>query len=398
MADDPILTVRIGGREAYPSEWSFTSNYLIATDSFRFTLTGRDWVDPLGLMWQPVELLLTANDVTAAPQMLGRIEVVTTGESELTVTCEGRDHLADVVEGRIDTKFSVTDETDLVSALRGAMSPAGITEIRYNGDIGLRNLRTGKTPAGAATPAYDKIKLKDIQPRSGQGIYEWCNRICARNGCTIQPGTKRTEALLSEPDYEQEPMGQIRRTADQLRGIKNNVLRAPCRRDGSKVPTYSLFTGKAAGGTTRSKALAATGSMTDMLHELSAEVSYLLDTFAVQERRIPEKCGPLPEGKFYRLLLQEDKEAKSQEQVDKLARRGFSERVKDMLRYPVELDGFGDPGTGALWGVNTLIDVQDDVATVFEPLWVMARSCSWSEGRSGRTNLVCLRKGALVLS
>ena len=398
MDDDRALTVRIGDQEAHPGEWSFTSNYLVPTDTFRFTLTGKEWVDPLGLMWQPVELLLTANDVTAAPQMLGRIEVVTTGESELSVTCEGRDHLADAVTSDIDTKFSVTDEMDLVSVLRGAFSPVGITDIGFNGDIGLRNVRTGKTPAGASTPGYDTIKVKDIAPRPGQKIFEWCNRLCARNGCTIQPGIKRNQAFLSEPDYDQEPLGQIRRSPDQLLGLKNNVLRAPARRDGSRVPTFSLFTGKEIGGASRSRALSRTGAVEDMLHELSHEVSYLVDKWMVGERRVPDQCGPLPENKFYRLLLQEDKEAKNREQLDKLARRAFSERVKDLLRYPVELDGYGDPGTGALWGVNTMIDVQDDVAKVFEPLWVMARSCSWSRGRGARTNLVCLRKGALVLS
>ena len=394
----PTLTVRLEalGRETTRLEnWKIESAYLVASDSFELTFYDTDRENLPGLAMQPVELLLSGSRVSGAQQALGRLDVPE-GENG-AVVCQGRDYIADLIECRVDPTVGIRKDTTLGRALLDVAAPAGIDTIWDDGDLQLRNLRTGKAPGNPAKPDFASVKLDDLKPQPSQGCYDFMNRQVARNGATIQPGTKRNELCLSVPDYSQAPMTQIRRARGQHSGAAGNVKTAKARRDYSSFQTYTLFTGKKVGGATKSEPLKYELDTLELAKSIGGELYETLSRAVEPGRRKPADAGPIKDGKLYRFFYQKDEEARTQEQLERVARRAIGELLKDTLVYTVSLQGHEDPETGAFWGVNTVIDVHDEIEDVNEPVWVASRN--FAGGRSGgaTTDLVCWRLGVFQL-
>ncbi len=49
--------------------------------------------------------------------------------------------------------------------------------------------------------------------------------------------------------------------------------------------------------------------------------------------------------------------------------------------------GHTDPESGAIWSVNTMVEVQDDICGLNENLWIASRTFSNSGGQGAVTDL-----------
>jgi len=398
---DPALTVRF---EALNREtdriksYKIQSSYLVSTDGFDFVLVEKDLSLIRGLEMQPVELLISGPTVVGAQQALGRIDITDIGGDGIALTCEGRDYVSDMVENHVDPEFNVAKDTPLAAAIVQVGAPVGIDTVWSNGDVGMRNIRTGKAPGNPAPADFSAIKLTDLKPQSGLGSYEWANRVAARNGVTIQPGGNRNELYLSAPDYQQTAVGTLRRSLGSTQAGRNTIAKGRARRDYSKFPTHTLFTGKAAaqgkGKPAPLKFEAGTRSVIDALGnaELLAAKARIVDG-----RRKPSAAGELADFQLYRLLYQQESESKKREQLERAATRAFSERFKDTLVYTCSVKGHELPDGGAVYGVNTVLNIQDELTDVNEPMWVASRTLSYSENGGAETELEFWRLGAFQI-
>lgn len=71
--------------------------------------------------------------------------------------------------------------------------------------------------------------------------------------------------------------------------------------------------------------------------------------------------------------------------------------MKDTLLYDVTMRGHVDPESGAVWSVNTMVEVDDSVADVHERLWILQRKLSYSKEEGAITTMTCIRPESFVI-
>lgn len=394
---ESTLTVNfelLGRQETEFESWEIDSAYLVSTDGFSFTIAprGNDRSRLRNLELQPVELL-----VNGASQCIGRIDVTDIGDSS-ALQCEGRDYIADIVECNVDPLVKFVKDDALGLAMARVLSVCNINGILDADDVALESIRTGKPKKGGGRrKKRSGNSVGDIKPNPGEGIYEFINRLAARHGVTIQPGADRTAITLDAPDYAQSPLYRLTRSDDSIESLRNNIKSGRARRDFSKFPTYALFTGTAATSGKRGNGLSVEFLMQDYISgkSLLPQLQPIMEVGVVGRRKPGD--GPTPNGKLYRLLHHRDEHARTEEDLYNAQCRAISERLRDTLTYTATVRGHVDPESGAVWSVGTMVDVQDAIADVNEPLWIARRTLKYSR-EGATTDLECWRPGSFFLS
>lgn len=366
MSEDPQFEVVLQktGRSLRVQEYSYTQDFLGATDSFSFTYFDRDHPENMrGLEMQPVELRIDGK-----LQMLGRIEKTTRGgEHGAAIHCEGRDYISDLVECNIDPKCILKDGITLHDAVLYLCAPCGIHTI--NDQSGRISARTGKV----VSPIDSKLsakQVKDLKPEAGKGIFETVETLLARYGLMLQPSLDRNTVIVQAPSYLYDAMGRIIRT--QGAPLANTVIEASATRNFSSVPTACIFTGKqgapvekgGAKGTFRTWNL-----FGDWIPVAGDELRSILEKAVYDGRNPTDDPQGLLGGILYRMLYFLDTHAKTQEQIERSQLRAVSDRLKDTLRYRAKMRGHVNPATGYCWGNDTILSVEDDMCDVHEELW-----------------------------
>jgi prophage tail gpP-like protein len=388
---DTGLTVRfelLGREETRITEWEIDSSYLVSTDGFSFSIYSEDPDELRNLELQPVELI-----VQGQSQGFGRVDITEIGgKGGREVHCMGRDYIADIVECNVDPSAKFADGTVLADALREIVTPCGITNVFGPEDVAMSDVRTGKHTSRGKSKRH-KIKVTDdYKPKPGEGMYEFCNRVVARHGATIQPGPARDTLIIDRPNYLGPPLYSLTRTTDPTNRAANNVISATARRDYSKFPTFVLFTGtQGKAGKDGSGLVASFGALQ---FPYNSEMAGILSA-ALAPARL--KAGELQEnpGILYRLLHHRDLDARSSLQLWNNAFRAYSDRTKDSLIYTATVKGHRDPRSGALWACNTMVNVNDSICGINEPLWIASRKFAFRGGAT--TQLECWRPEAFDL-
>jgi hypothetical protein len=400
---DSPLTVRftrLGHETTLVKEWSIDSAYLVSTDGFSFTLWDPNPANLRGLELQPVELLV--NGVT---QCFGRIDRTSVGGDGTAVRCDGRDYIADLVECNVDPSLKIKRGQPLAEVITLAASPVGIDTVIADDDVIMGGIRSGKKPKRSGGSGKSRRKKRtgkpfvDFKPEPGQGIYDFLSQIVAREGATIQPGEGRNILVLSEPIFDQEALYSIRRRIGSASGVHNNVVSATADRDYSRFPTFMLMNGtQAIGGKTSANSKHEYDLWTQ-LEGFNSELGNILLTGATPGRWLPGYMSDrMATGALYRLLNHRDEVARDDDQVKNAAHRAMAERLKDTLAYHVDLRGHTDPETGAIWSVDTMVDVDDDICNIHERLWIAERTLRYSPGEGATTSLVCYRPESFALT
>lgn len=368
------------------TKWNVDSSFFTSTDGFGFEFIGKDQEDRRGLEAAPLELLIDGNSM-----LHGRIDVTRRGDrGPSIVTVSGRDYIADLVEGNVDPTVSIAAGTILDDAILTACAPYGIIEVE--GPEARQFARTKKQQKPAKRRS--KKQITDAKPEPGQGVYDWCNRILARHHLTLQPGSDPTKVVLQAPNYDQDPIGRIiRKNIDDR--IVGNVIEGTATRDYSRVPTYGMFAGRQGKATEKTSRTFTNFDLRTITGNTAPELA-AAQKYMVEGRLLPKKRQFSIPRQLYRLLYWRDELAKTQEQIDASLKRAVADRTKETLVYEVTVHGLCDPQTGKYWAVDTIVDVDDDVADVHEKLWVETRNASF-DGREYRALMRCYRPGSFVI-
>jgi prophage tail gpP-like protein len=411
-------------------DYNVDSAYMTSADAFSFTLYEEDLSLVRNLELEPVSIYIDGN-----LQSRGRIEVTDIGQGPgLAVRCQGRDYFGDLVECHVDPALAVSDKMTLEQVVKLAAKPLGIAKVSFDARP-WRNARAGGEIATSLGERTFKGTLKDYKTNPGEGVYQFLARLCARFGCTLQPTMERDSVLLGSPDYVQEPAYDVVRTIANPQSAKNNVLAATARRNYSKFPTVVLVSGKSGSSGQTRKPVSATSYKEGTIEALQ---NRLVESFGVRTRvtpsilsginqvnsqtksdatsvprnieetilallpegvpvftqRIPPKVDYVPTNALYRLFYMRDQISKDLDQVMNTAARAAAERLKDCLQYEVTFRGHKDPTTGRTFAVDTIIQVEDDLCDVHEPLWVEHVSFTYDSQRGPTTKLTCWRPGS----
>lgn len=373
---EPTLTIAWPGRDdnQVPRgivSYSIDSQYLVSTDEFEIVVIDDDPARVRWLQLEPVELSIHGEVV-----MVGRIERVERGGEGRAVTLRGRDYMANLVQGEIDPTVKIEESQSFEDVILYCAGPYGISSVVDFTGKGIAQLKPGER-----------------KPEPGQGVYDFLNRIAARLGCTIQPGTSADTLVLDAPQYDLPINGRLTRSSDPIVQRSNNIKSATSSEDYTRIPTHGAATGKVAKQGENAETVSFAYNLQDVLGGISDALLNGLAGKVDGNRRKPS-AGAGDPSLLYRLLYVNDKDARTADQIERAITRAVGERLKDTLEYQATVVGHRDQQNGRIWTPNTVLDVVDDVCDVEERLWVAGRRFSYSQQGGAEAQLTMWRLGA----
>jgi prophage tail gpP-like protein len=400
---DPLV-VEIEGTEFSSGDkilsYRISSNYTTPTDAWEFTVYSEDDPKALRRRWrpfQPVKLMIAGRQ-----QILGRIDGNSgVGDSGRMLKVFGRDYLSDIVDSSIDPTFQVKKGQDIGAIVLDVLKPWGITTV-LGGSALNRNALTGKQPFKPVPKNLAEIKLEDFKAEENEGAFEFLNKILARHGLTLQPSSTRDTVIVDSPRYEQAALYKL--------SFPGNMVKASnATRDYSGVPTVTIARGRTGGsdagkqsGSGRTEyptfdksGPSKIGGVLDAQRAITSDDNVII----VREKRFdPKKPDRTTYGydfPVYKPLFYQDKASRNQAQLDASVRRMMAEKIRNTLTYPFTVRGHVDPTSDALWSVDTIVTVQDDIEDVNEDLWIVERTLS-NDGSGPMTEGVAVRPDSYV--
>jgi prophage tail gpP-like protein len=405
MADDfdrDTFEVEIEGAERYRGifkSYRLTSNYMTPTDAWEFVVFSEENQFDLRRIWRPLQPVRLY--INGACQLVGRIDGIEgVPKSGGALRVFGRDYLADLVDATVDPQFSVQKGWTLEQAYQALFRPFGITKIESsNIDALAILLGSAASTKVKKTKRKAAVSLEDFKAEENLGVMELGSKIAARHGLILLPAPERDTIIVDSPNYDQDPIVRLERPG--------NILDASARRDYTSVPTVTIGRGRtgftndsASGGrsqystftgpTAPSKRIAKLAEVQRILERLDGLSSVIEDRADLNSRAVPLA------GTLYRPLFYRDKDSRNQEQLDFAVRRMIAERLRDTLTYDVTMQGHADRQTGAVYAVDTMADVADNVEDISERLWCFERTFV-NEGDGPKTELKYIRPDSYVL-
>ena len=395
--DSPEIELHVedtGAKLTSWTEYSFNQNFLTPSDGFSFSMSGPQ----ADLVKEAVHL---GNQVTlrmdGLVQSNGYIDEYEHGGNRhagSTINVMGRDVLSPMVDGSADPTVRYPATATFLDLLVGIGTPYGwtIDQFLVNFEALDQQARTGTTRGLKTSKKGKPLKSYTAhleKPYPSEGAFAFMARVAQRYGLWIWTTANGNALIVGQPDFDQEPLYSLRR----LRGdeTQNNILDGRAKRSTKEQPSLVIaegFSGGGAFGRSRIKAYAINPAID------GGNVASILAKYpdAIQVT-IPELGSHLYKVPFAKPLFLHDEESKTSEQLQNYVKRELALKMRKSFEYSVTVQGHVN--SGVPWQVNAMVDVQDDVAGVHEPLWILDRTFTKSRSAGTMTHLQCIRPGTL---
>ena len=315
--------------------------------------------------------------VNGAPQLSGFIDAVSidSSHSGTSVEVAGRDILSPVVDSHVDRKLAVPKGVTLRGLARLVFQEQfalpvifgrGLADLADSdaAAIAARNQAVGK-PVAARPRAKRKRPtdpMKDVRPRPNEGGYQYFSRFAHRVGYHAWAQPDGQGVILGAPCYDQDAIGELVNLRGGY-GAGNTIERSSIRSDNTAVPSHVYVYGKSSKPGDKSTILG----------------------YAVNE------SAP-----FFKPFYVTDEESDDKDHADAYARFLLGKALRTASVYQVTVRGFSDPKTGAIYNVDTVLNVTDEVCGVDGPMWVERRVFRKSRGGTF-TDLTLIPADSLLL-
>lgn len=370
--------------------YELDSAFTTLTDGFSARLYADD-LEKLRNLTRPLQPVTWY--VNGKEQCIGRIDSQSI-DNDGVISISGRDYLAAIGDSFIDNT-TIKKGTPIKDAILKVLKPFGITTVEDYTKV--RNTQSGASPYSGAPPVdINSLKCEEIKSNPNEGAFEFIKRIISRHGILLMPGSSRSAVCLTAPEYRSEPLFTFTRFRN---GSHNNVISGSVERDYSEAPTVIVATGRTGGSgeTAKSINVEAPGfgpSSPSPLGKVQ-EVSDITSGSVIAKRLKTADSGD--PNLLYRPLYIKDTESKTQKELDKFVKRELANRLKGTLAVSYTLAGHSDPKTGYLYAVDCMAKTEDEIAGVFEALWIEKRTFSYSEGSGPTTNIQLWRPASFEL-
>ena len=343
-----------------------TMSLRVGVDETRFGLVNR--------LRKGGQFQLLVND---APQISGFIDKVAieSSHSGTSVSVSGRDILSPVVDSHIDRKLAVKKNTSLTDLAELVFHKEfelpvtfgeGFVQILSDSQAidKSRDRMVGK--AVKARPVKRRRKatdpLKEIRPRPNEGAFAYFLRFAHRVGFHAWAQPDGQGVLLGEPNYDQDAIGELVNLRGGAGGA-NTIERASITSDNTSVPSHVYVYGKSSKPGDKSSVIG----------------------YAVNEG-----------APFFKPFYITDDESDDSDHAHAYARYMLGKALRQACVYQVTVRGFSDPATGAIYNVDTVINVHDEVCGVDGPMWVERRV--FRKSRAGTfTDLTLIPADSLLM-
>lgn len=292
------------------------------------------------------------------------------------ITC--KTPLCTPYEGSVDPDLEVSTQTDtpVTIVVLKALAPYGFDRISGDGAAAASAL-TGKGIKGAsATIPVDVLKQSQAKAQEGETAYQFAARIFSRLGICLRMAPDG-QLLLGAPDYDQQPSYALVQdasgeaegdyfTGDVVIEDTNDGQFSECRVRGQRDESA---------GSTQTARPEATVKATDL-----------------------NKFYPAYEGEQagYKPKILRDKNARDVNRCKSVAKLALGLPAKDAFTITGEVDGF-KAKTGALWQVNTTVDVFIDAAGIREKMWILERTFTQDKNGGQKCRVKVVPLNSVVL-
>lgn len=440
------VSVRVAGREIRTiKDLHITQHFLTPTDPFRIVaaadISGKEARD----IFRPgrrVEIR-----VDEAIQFQGFIYVFesnTDRSGGTTITIEGQDTMAPLVYSEINPDHHYPDKTPLETLLHDLCEPLGFKNFLISDDdnIDVAANRALKQKRGgtrkrhrrhkSAPKALKRYPLPKTKPEHNETVYRFLVRILNRLGLHLWPSVDGDTLIVGRPNYDQEPIGQLRRVF----GASNNSIESGgIRIDATDQPLAIVMRGEVpplavehsrtatvignpftAGdiehivnvGNVVSRLLdldSSKGPANESLtaaHESGTFNTFMENRFTRKEKWLtyirPEPAqliNPFAPAEIARIRFLRDRNAHTQEALENSARKQMSLCARRAFVAHYTFEGFYLEG--GIPQVNTIVNVIDDNSDFEGNLWVQSRTVTQSRHGGTHTELELLPLNAIFL-
>lgn len=395
--------------------YEYNSDFLTPTDGWSFQLADDETGDKFLTEELQVGLRVTTkvNGVVQGDGYIDEIDIGSnrTGGTEITVS--GRDLLGITIDANVPAGTTIVEKQTLEDVMRTVFGPFGFSEFRTDNAenraviAGLTNQKARSSRKGVPAPKPSTGKrrskkgslrdypLKQIKAFPGEGAFAFAARIAQLQGLWIWLSHDGA-LIVSEPDYDQSPSASITRKRSPASDA-NNVITGGVRRSVAEQPSALICTGRGGGGE-HARAGMTVLALNNAVGPTDEAVA-LIEKYKKQRATIVgfnDGTYPFPRylGKGRAIYLHDDS-ATTPEELERFARRELALRQRKAFEAHYTVEGHVS-GEGTIWSVDTMVQVEDDIANIHEPLYVLSRTFRKSRTGGTTTDLHLIRPHTMV--
>lgn len=393
---------KTGQRIVNWTEYSFNSHYQTPADAFSFTLGGASIDAELLAATAPTtEVRLTVNGRVTATGFIDRQDIGFDRSGGTALVIEGRDKLGQAVDASVNPQLRFAPNMTLEEILIRIFVPYGFPSADdfVTDNAANRNVITGAVRGikrGKKGKVLKNLQHHQLQPFPNESVYNFAQRIVERHGMRIWLSADGQQLVCGAPDYDSEPLYFLRRTKDG----RANIISGGVTRDYIDLPTIVFARGWSGGGVDRHSQHWRHVLNPIFLADHSALLASRPDSVEIKLESFIDKNGkdrvppvtPVTAASP-RPIFFEDRESRTAEQLEHMCRLQMSNKLQKAVKavYTVE----GHTCDGAIWAIDTIVNVEDDVAKLYGPMWVMSRTLKKSRKGGTTTTLELIPAGAL---
>lgn len=387
------------------------SHFTCPSDGFEFVVAGSSLDSTTREALRRGELFkIIVNGHTQAEGYIDRVSSEASRESGTIIRIEGSDKLAQVVRAGIDPRVRFQTSQTLLDILVKVFEPFGYTadSFRESNDAN-RDIKSGQVRGQKLSVTHSKKRttvkplksytLHQTKPYHGEGAFAFASRLSQRFGLWIWLSAEGDILIVSRPNFDQPPRYRL---YDKLDGNTRttNIEHGHVIEDASQQPSCIVATGFSAdvnADCSRYKVIVINelvglgddGFAVPSVQKIIADnpdASQLpprADAFAKTAIKAHPAAQP---------IYLHDQESQTLEQLQNYARRELALKQHHSLRATYVVEGHSQDDT--IWAVDTIVDVDDDIRDIHEPLYVLGRT--FEKSRDGtRTTLELIRPWTL---
>jgi hypothetical protein len=322
---------------------------------------------------------LFINEVNQGGYLITTVRKTISPSGGVVYDFECKSPLCTPYEGSVDPDLKVSTQTDtpVTTVVLEALNPYGFDRISGDGAASVGALTGKPVNGGKAALPVDTLTHQEAHAEEGQTAYAFASRIFARVGVCLRMAPDG-QLLLGAPDYDQ--------------NASYALVQDPERKQQG-----DYFTGEIEITTTNDGQFSecrVRGQADDKSGQKSAGRPDVTVTAADVNPTRPayQSDG----GAAYKPLIIRDKHSRDRKRCESVGKLALGTRAKDAFTISGAVDGFVAK-TGAIWQVNTTVDVYIAEEGIREKMWIMERVMTQDLRGGQQTRLRVLPLGAYVL-
>lgn len=410
--DTEVVQLRIMDEQVTLTRWvsyDFHVDYLQPASAFHFVVSDGDLPDAERLALRlGARVRLTINSVPLCDGHIDSVKVSATRSAGTVWTIAGRERLGLAVDAIADPTQGFKESMTLEQILIALYTPFGwlsadafeISNVAHRGVTqGLRGTPMTKGGKKKGPKPLKSFVMHQCKPHNHEGVHDFAKRITERHGLTIRQSEDGEKIIVDVPDFDQEPSFQLRRNYTGT----TNVLDGEVTIDFTSQPALIIADGASGGGEFGKGVIKS--FCVNPYFGVEADGNVLPEVAKVIAKHPTAKQVVITTQPFTRrtvnvpprIVFIHDEESKKPDELDNFVRRQMSLFLRKSLTASYTVEGHGQTLNGLFipWMVDTVVDVQDELAGISERMWI--QSVAYSKARSGgtHTHVELLRLGAL---